>query len=95
MHVGPYSCSMDQAKMEEVAAPKADGATPRLMITKMVLENFKSYGGVREVKKRAPRSAHALFHDRGCIRRGAPRRLAHFTSGSRPLSARTARGSPT
>ena len=61
-----------QAKMEEVAAPKADGATPRLMITKMVLENFKSYGGVREVKKRAPRSARALFHDRARSSRRAP-----------------------
>ena len=63
---------MEQAKMEEVAAPKADGATPRLMITKMVLENFKSYGGVREVKKRAPRSARALFHDRARSSRRAP-----------------------
>ena len=40
-------------------APKADGPAPRLMITKMVLENFKSYGGVREVSARAPSARRA------------------------------------
>ena len=34
--------------MSDAMAPGAPSRT-RLMITKMVLENFKSYGGVREV----------------------------------------------
>ena len=33
-----------------VAAGAGD-SKPRLMIQKMVLENFKSYGGIREVGK--------------------------------------------
>ncbi|KAJ8610850.1 hypothetical protein CTAYLR_006472 [Chrysophaeum taylorii] len=35
--------------MEETAAPQAGSSSSRLLIQKMVLENFKSYGGVREI----------------------------------------------
>ena len=36
--------------MDTSQAPPSGAATPRLMIEKMVLENFKSYGGEREVR---------------------------------------------
>ena len=36
----------DIGSMEDAQAP---GAVPRPIITKMVLENFKSYAGVKEI----------------------------------------------
>lgn len=44
--------SNDQANAQEEAMntePPTDGSTARLMITKIVNENFKSYAGIQEL----------------------------------------------
>jgi structural maintenance of chromosome 4 len=40
---------MELGAASAAAAPPAGATRPRLMILKMVLENFKSYGGVKEI----------------------------------------------
>ena len=55
--------SNDQANATEDAMntepPTTDGSTARLMITKIVNENFKSYAGIQELGP-----FHKVKHDR-------------------------------